>query len=829
LFIVDGVPVEDGSLGLRSFGGQNDNALATLNPNDIASMQVLKDAAAKAIYGSRAANGVVLITTKRGKGGKTRFDADVQRGIIDVTNRIELLNGPQLVDLQRETMSNAGLNPDATGLIKGVTDAVDTDWLDEILRTAILQQYQLSFSGGSEATRLYVSASYRDEEGVQLNNRFLRYTGTVKVDHKVNNRLDVGMKLTLSKIRNDRIKGDNFLDGVYSAAVTSLPYYSPYDEDGRITTPNSPTYPGFPNFNPVGQALLPRFETHATKILGGVTITYNIREDLTFTSQGSIDYNSVLEDQFEPSSTAIGGFLQSVGGSGYGVYSTGNYTTLLQSNVLTYRREWDKHRGRILAGTEGIFKKIRSSNVQGRLFPSDDFTYITSAGTVDQGSSFISQNGLLSVFSEAKYDFDEKYLVSASLRADGSSRFGEGKRFGVFPALSAGWRISAEPFMDRFNFIEDAKLRGSFGYTGNERIGDFGFLGVWAASTYNGVTGTGPAGLGNPELQWERTREFNVGLDVALYSGKVQFNIDAYDNLTDNLLLNRQLPATTGFAAVTGNVGNVGNRGIELNVSTVNIDKKDIGWRSNINLSRNVNEVIALSDTLPIFTGYVGAGVSSTSIVMEGEPLGTFWGLEFLGVDPATGDAIYNDVNGDGEITDDDGKVIGSAQPKLIGGVSNSVRYKDFDLSVFIQFSYGNDILNFGNTTLLNAGEDIENNQHIRALNRWRSPGDITSIPRYEFGNTYNNRHSSRFLEDGSYARIKNVSVGYNVPQKYIEKYNINGIRLYASATNLLTLTRYSGGDPEVSTLDGSTSAQGTDLFTLPQVKTIMLGIKVGL
>ncbi len=829
LFIVDGVPVEDGALALRSFGGQNDNALASLNPNDIESLQVLRDASAKAIYGSRAANGVVLITTKRGKSGQTQFNFDVRRGVIDITNKVDLLNADQLLDLQREAVINAGGNADAAGLINGVTDAVDTDWLDEILRNAILQEYQLSYSGGTDNTRLFVSGNYRDEEGVQLNNRFQRLTGSFKLDHRVNNRLDILTNLTLSKTKNDRVKGDNFLDGVYSGAIKSLPFYSPFDEQGNLTGPNSPSYAGFPNFNPVGQAILPRFETHATKILGGVTVRYLLTEDLNLTSKISIDYNNVFEDQFEPSSTAIGGFLPSVGGAGYGVYSTGVYTTLIQNNILTWKRSWNDQNLSVLGGTEVVYRTVRSSNVQGRLFPSDDFTYITSSGIVDAGSSFYSQNGLVSFISEAKYDFKDKYLFSATLRADGSSRFGEGSRFGVFPAFSAGWRISSESFMEKFTFVDDLKIRSSIGLTGNERIGDFGFLGTWAASTYNGVTGTGPASLGNPELQWERTREFNFGIDMALFDSRLQINLDLYDKFTDNLLLNRQLPATTGFGAVTGNVGNVGNRGVELNISTVNYDGEDLAWRTSINFSRNVNEVIALSDTLPIFTGYTGSGVAATSIVQEGEPLGSFWGLEFLGVDPATGDAIYEDINGDGTINDQDGQIIGTAQPDFIGGITNSVNWKRFDFNLFVQFSYGNDILNFSNTTLLNAGEDIENNQVVAALKRWREPGDITSVPRYERGNTFNNRHSSRFIEDGSYLRIKNLTIGYTVPLDFSSKYNLRSMRLYVSATNLLTLTSYTGGDPEVSTLDGSVIAQGIDFFTLPQVRTLMLGLKIGL
>ncbi|MDH5399648.1 MAG: SusC/RagA family TonB-linked outer membrane protein, partial [Cyclobacteriaceae bacterium] len=371
LFIVDGVPVEDGALAMRSFGGQEDNALSTLNPNDIESIQILKDAAAKAIYGSRAANGVVLVTTKRGTSGETTFDFDVQRGIIDITKKVDMLNASQLLELQREAVRNAGLNPDARGLIPDVTDAVDTDWLDEILRTGILQQYQMSVRGGTKQTRMYLSGSYREEEGVQLNNKFERLSGTLNIDHEVSQRMNFGTNLILARTWNDRVKGDNFLDGVYSGAIKSLPYYSPFNEQGQLVGPGSPTYAAFPNFNPVLQAVIPRFETHTTKVLGGAFVNYSFMENLTLHSKASIDYNSLIEDQFEPSTTAIGGFLPSVGGSGYGVYSTGVYATLLQSNVVTWNDSFGKHNVSALGGTEVIHRKVRSSSVEGRLFPSD--------------------------------------------------------------------------------------------------------------------------------------------------------------------------------------------------------------------------------------------------------------------------------------------------------------------------------------------------------------------------------------------------------------------------------------------------------------------------
>ena len=829
LYIVDGVPVENGALTGRDFGGQTDNALALFNPNDIESIDVLKDASAKAIYGSRAANGVVLITTKRGKANqKTKFTADVQQGMVDIIRRPSLLNATELLDLQREAVTNAGQDPDKLGLIKGVTDGQNTDWINSILRRGVYQQYQLSTQGGNDKTQFYLSGSYRNEQGVQLNSQFTRYTGQFKFDHKATDKLSFGMNLTLAQVKNKRVKSDNFLDGVYSAALKSLPYYSPYNEQGRLYGPNDPEYAGFPNFNPVGQAVLPRFETYTIKMLVGLYAEYEILQNLRFRSKISADYNNITEDQFEPSTTAIGGFLPSVGGQGYGVFSSANVSKILNTNTLNYSYQLaEKHHFSGTAGFELQQQFERSGNLQGRLFPSDDFTYIRSAGIVDQGDSYKNRNGLLSFIGEVRYDYDEKYLATITARYDGSSRFGQNRRFGLFPSASAAWRISSEPFMQRFRFLNDLKLRTSFGFTGNEQIGDYQFLGTWASATYSGATGVGPAALANPNLQWERTREANIGLDASFFNGRVRFTVDAYDNLTNKLLFAQPIPQTTGFSTVQGNIGEVSNRGIELTISSVNVDKA-VRWTTDFNISHNQNKVVSLATDQPVFRGYTGNGVSNTNVILPGQPLGTFWGLKFLGVDPATGDAIYDDKNGDGKITPDDGQVIGNAQPKFYGGLTNRVSWKGFDVSAFLQFSYGNSVLNLTNVTLVNTGSDIQSNQSRQALKRWKKEGDITSVPRYVFQNTYNNYTSSRFIEDGSFLRLKNVSIGYNLPKKWIERFKITNTRIYASATNLWTLTNYSGPDPEVSTLDGSTASQGIDFFTLPQVKTVFAGLTIG-
>ena len=828
LFIVDGVPVENGALTGREFGGQTDNALALFNPNDIESIDVLKDASAKAIYGSRAANGVVLITTKRGKANqKTKFTADVQQGMIDIIRRPDLLNATELLDLQREAVTNAGQDPDKLGLIKGVTDGQNTDWINSILRKGVYQQYQLSTQGGNDKTQFYLSGSYRNEEGIQLNSQFTRYTGQFKFDHKANSKLSFGMNLTLSQVKNKRVKGDNFLDGVYSGALKSLPYYSPYNEQGKLYGPNDPEYAGFPNFNPVGQAVLPRFETYTIKMLAGLYVDYEILQNLRFRSKISADYNNITEDQFEPSTTAIGGFLPSVGGQGYGVFSSANVSKIINTNTLNYSYQLaEKNHFSGTAGFEVLQQFQRSGNLQGRLFPSDDFTYIRSAGIVDQGDSYKNRSGLVSTFAEVRYDYDEKYLATITARYDGSSRFGQNRRFGVFPSASFAWRISSEPFMQKFRFLDDLKLRTSYGFTGNEQIGDYQFLGTWASVTYSGATGVGPSALANANLQWERTREANIGLDASFFSGRLNVTIDAYDNLTNKLLFAQPIPQTTGFSTVQGNIGEVSNRGLELTISTVNVNKA-VRWSTDFNVSHNENKVVSLATDKPVFRGYTANGVSNTNVILPGQPLGTFWGLKFLGVDPATGDAIYDDKNGDGKITPDDGQVIGNAQAKLYGGLTNRVSWKGFEVSAFLQFSYGNSILNFTNTTLVNTGSDIQSNQSRQALKRWRKEGDITSVPRYVFQNTYNNYLSSRFLEDGSFLRLKNVTVSYNLPKKWVERVKLSSTRIYASATNLWTLTNYSGPDPEVSTLDGSTASQGIDFFTLPQVKTVFVGLSV--
>jgi TonB-linked SusC/RagA family outer membrane protein len=828
LYIIDGIQVETGGLSGRSFGGQNDNALSLLNPNDYESYVVLQDASAKALYGSRASNGVVIITTKRGKAGGAKVNFDVQRGVIDATHKLDLLNSEELLQLQREAVTNAGQNPDAFGLIPGVTDAVNTDWQDVVLRRGILQQYQISASGGTDATRFYISGSLRDEEGIQQNNKFQRASTTLNFDQKITSKVTLATNLTLTRAFNKRVKGDNFLDGVYSGAIKSLPFDVPYDENGFLVGPGSPLYPGFPNFNPLAQAVLPRFNVTTVKVLGGLKLDYQINNYMKFRAMTSIDFNDVTEDNYESSQTAIGGVVESVGGQGYGVFNASSFSTITSNATVNFNRSYDKHNIGALGGTEVLQNFANGGSVTGRLFTSDDFTYINSAGLVDNGGSFREpQHAIVSGFGEVRYDYDGKYLFTGSFRADGSSNFGANHRFGYFPGVSGGWRISQEKFF-KSEVINDLKLRGSFGYTGNERIGAFTFLGTWGPSTYSGSSGTSPNGLNNPDIKWETTREINIGLDISMFQSRIQGSVQVYHNKTSDLLLTRPLASTTGFGGVLDNVGSMSNKGIGITVNTVNFDGA-FKWRTSLNISQNLNKILELADTIPLFRGYIGEGVDGTNIITVGQPLGTFYGLNYLGVNPATGDAIYEDRNKDGLITNVDAMVIGNAQPKFIGGITNNLSYKNFDLSVFINYSVGNKILNFTKAGTVNTGTDIQSNQSVDALRRWKKEGDVTDIPRYVYHNTSNNLHSNRLLEDGSYMRIKNVSFGYNLPTSLTNRLMVQAIRVYFTATNLWTWTKYTGSDPEVSTLDGSTAAQGIDFYTLPQVRTLALGLNATL
>jgi TonB-linked SusC/RagA family outer membrane protein len=828
LYIVDGIPVETGALGGRTFGGQSDNALALINPNDIESISVLKDASTKAVYGSRASNGVVVITTKKGKSGSSNITMDVQRGIIDPTHKIKLLTSSELLPLQREAVVNAGENPDALGLIPGVTDGISTDWQDAVLRRGIMEQYQASASGGDDKTTFYISGHYRNEQGIQINNSFQRYGTTLNFDHRLTPRLKLSTQIMLTRSLNKRVKGDNFLDGVYSAALRSLPYYTPFNEDGALVGPGSPLYAAFPNFNPVAQALLPRFNTVTVKTQGLIKGEYRINDNLMAIGQVSLDYNDVTEDQYESSQTAIGGWDQGVGGQGLGVFIAQSIATVISSGRVTYNKDFGKHHVSALAGSELLQNFATGGSVSGRLFSSDDFTYLNSAGLIDDGGSFReATHSIVSFLASGDYDFDDRILASLSMRADGSSNFGANNRFGYFPAMSVGWRISNEKFF-KSQVVNDLKIRGSFGYTGNERIGSFAYLGLWGTTTYSGSTGVAPSSLDNPDIKWETTREINLGTDISLLESRIQATVEAYEKRTTDLLLSRPYASTTGFGAITSNIGTMTNKGVELSVTSVNLDGQ-LKWKTTLNLSKNMNKVISLVDSVPLYRGYILDGVDGTNIIKEGEPMGTFFGLNFLGVNPATGDAMYEDVNRDGLISNADGVVIGNSQPKLFGGITNTLSFRGVDVSLLFNFSWGNKILNLTKGNLMNMGRDILSNQIPEALNRWQKPGDITDVPRYELNNTFNSYHSNRLLEDGSYVRLKNLSIGYNLPPTFATRFRVQKIRLYVSATNLWTFTRYTGTDPEVSTLDGSVSAQGIDLNTLPQVRTIAGGITISL
>ncbi len=816
LYVIDGVPVVSGNIQQTGFGGQSGNALAGLNPNDIQTIEVLKDASSTAIYGARAANGVVLITTKRGNTGKSQINAGYMRGFGEPTKIIDQLNADQWEMIMNEARLNDGLAP--IDYDSRPNADVDTDWQDAIFRTADIEQFNLSMSGGDDKTRYFISGSFRDEEGTIIGSGYKRGTARVNLDHTATEKFSFGTSIGLSFDKNQRIQNDNNIYGVLSTALLTAPNIPIYvrDENGNPTS----EYSDEPPFaNPVRSALLPRFDNKTRKVVANNYMKYEIIPGVVAQVDGSLDWTQLTEDHYVPASTFQGG------GLGNGVYNTREISvTVLEPTLRINKTIGSDHSiNGVIGGTWQNQVDFRNS-VSGNGFSRESLTYLTSAAQITAGSSFRLDYSFNSVFGRASYAYKGKYLATATVRRDGSSRFGPDNRFGTFYAFSLGWNFSDESFMQNFDWLSLGKLRASYGKTGNDRIGDFTYLGTWTGgANYLDQPASSPTRIANNELKWEETVTFDVGLELALFNNRLNINAGYFKGNTTDLLFANPIPESTGFASVQSNIGEVENSGFEFDINSVNVNTASgFRWASTFNISFLKNEVVSLLDPEPILQGFASA-------IIEGEPLNTFFAYEFLGVNPATGDAIYTDTDGNGIINANDQKVVGNYQPDFLGGLTNSFSYKGISLDVFFQFIQGVDV--FNNTRafqehLGSAGWGMNSN----VLRRWRQPGDITDIPRAATSATIglNNADNTRFLEDGSYLRLKNITLGYDLPNSLISKAGLRSVRVYVTGQNLLTFTEYSGADPEVNVFDNTSTSQGTDFLTYPQSKMMLFGINVG-
>lgn len=791
LIIIDGVPAITGSFGQIGYSGQEIDAISDLNPNDIEQVTILKDASATAVYGARGSNGVILITTKKGNLNKTSISFNQSYGW-------QVIPGERVLDLMNAQEWNEYKGTDVQG--------IDTDWMKEILQVAPTASTEFSVSSGNDKTRMYLSGNYFMQDGSVKGTSFDRYNGRLSVDHKLYKRLSVGGNISLSYSKNNRVEGDQTLFGPLPNALSIPAIYPVYNEDGSYNEDG-------PYANPVAIYKEAINVAYSNRMNGNVYMEYKCERGFTFTSKWGADLYNLREHGYDPITTRQGAKY-----NGLGIEGTSNVSNLMTSNVLQYIKTLDdKHNIEALLGYQYEEKASRYTYIEGIDFPNENLEYIASAGTIRAASASASNQGMVSYFGQFKYNYLYKYILTLTARADGSSKFGENNKFGYFPAASLAWRVKEEEFMKNIGAVSELKLRLTVGYTGNDGIPPFGYMGLYGGGyNYGGSSGIAPIQLPNPDLKWETTLQQGFGFDLGLFNDRLSLIFDIYYNKTHDLLWSRPLPPTSGFSSVSANIGSLENKGIEFVISSQNL-KGDFTWNTSFNFAANRNKVTELYNDQPLDD--IGRGGNRVQV---GEPAGIFYGYQCLGVDPTTGDLVYADLNGDKVITADDRTKTGDPNPDFTAGLTNTFRYKNVDLSVFLQSVYGNDV--FNGTFIYLESASGEDNQTKRMVNRWKQPGDITDIPRT--GDTYK---SSRFIEDGSFLRIKNVTLGYTLPQKWTRIIRLKSAKLFATSQNLYTFTSYLGMDPEVNYYGNDNVIMGTDFFTYPQARSFIIGINIGL
>lgn len=805
LYVVDGIPVTTGDFAQVGYEGQGINALSDLSPNDIASISILKDAAAASIYGARASNGVVLITTKRGKSQKSVVNFNAYYGVQQAWKTLDMLDARGWMLYRNDLAGSDVFSPDDINNIR-----VNTNWQDVIFQTAPISNYELSSTGGNDRTKIFLSGNLFQQEGILIGTNYRRVNGRVNVDHKMSDKLTVGASIGLTYGKMDRVEGDQTLHGPLPNGISTPAIFPVYNEDGSYNQSG-------PYSNAVSIAKEAINQNFSFRSVANIFADYNILPGLTFSTKWGVDFLNFREHAYESIKTVQGAKFN---GLGFETYT--NVLNLVSNNLLKYQKSVGNHGMELLLGYSFEKYQSRNSFIRGQDFADPSLQYLDAASTIVSASSGASNNGLRSFFARANYNFDDKYLLTFSGRLDGSSRFGENNRNGFFPAVSAGWRISQEDFFKE-GAISELKLRGSYGLTGNDDIPAFLFAALYGTTSYGGQPGIYPSNIPNPDLKWETTTQVNIGLDLGLFDNKIVLSADFYNKQTKDLLLARPLPTSSGFSTITENVGEVENKGVELSLTTDNLPGRALSWSTRINFSLNRNKVLKLYGGQPIDD--LGRG---SNRIQEGEPIGIFYSYESLGVDPSTGDIVYADKNFDGVLSTADRTKVGNPNPDFIGGITNNLNYKGFDLSIFFQGSYGNDVFN-GSRLFLESLQGGDNQLAI-INNRWRQPGDITNIPdatNDPVRAAANKRVSSRFIEDGSYLRLKNLTLGYAFINNRSAIKGVSKLRMYVSAQNLLTFTNYSGLDPEVNYRGDDNAVIGTDFFTFPQVRSYTVGFNL--
>ncbi|RAV30214.1 SusC/RagA family TonB-linked outer membrane protein [Sinomicrobium soli] len=867
LYVLDGFIVENFNPGI-------------LNPSDIQSIDILKDASATAIYGARGANGVVLITTTQAKSGKTTVSYETRLDIKNVARKIDILSAYEFVKLSDE------LNPASTSLRFFVDDegtvvgnaedyrnSPTANWQDDAFRTAYSKLHTVKIASGGETTKLDASVNSLTDEGTLLRSEYKKINGRLNLRHKINDKLDMTLGV---------IYANTVLSGLDTQGTSSYSFlrnvitYTPVVNKFRDYGDSNPLYGinidefdvnNIYNWHPIVSLENEYRKRETNQFISNLSLRYKISPELTFEARGSYNKDSRQTGVFNNSNTVYGRLINPINGIN-GTMDYVNYMTLSTVNTLTYRKIFDdKHDINLMVGYSLNSRKNSRTFLRSIQIPQyaetlgiNSLDEGTAASTDDINGS--SRSRIESLLARFNYAYNNKYLLTASIRRDGSSNFAPGHNIGYFPSLAVSWKAEEEEFIKSIDFISQLKLKAGYGKTGNDRIpGDarFDLYNSDLASYFidgTEVLGQRPTSAGaNPDLEWETTSQYNAGIDLGLFDDRISLAAELYEKTTDKLLINADTPPSLGISTVWKNSGSVRNRGMEFTLSTVNVSTKNFTWTTNFNISFNQNKVMWLPEGKPIFgnPNYYWRYASNQFIVEEGKSLGNMFGYLSDGVyrpedfvdynpDDAThilkagvpdydggssvrqpGDEKYRDLNGDGKITSDDKTVIGNGLPKHYGGFGNTFTYKNFQLSAFFQWSYGNDVLN-ANRLIFEEMAYPSQNQFATVTDRWTLTNQDTDM--FRSGGRGFEDVSSRVVEDGSYLRLKTVNLSYLFPKEILEKLSLTRLEVYMAAQNLITWTNYSGFDPEVS-VNSSAIMPGVDYSSYPINKTVSFGLNL--
>lgn len=804
LYVVDGV-----------IGG-------SANPHDIESVTVLKDAAATGLYGSRAANGVIIITTKSGKAGKTEVNLSVTSGFDKASmGNFEVMDSRQLYDYQQSFWDPTTWERDRPASVL----SQNTNWLDLAYRTGHTQNYALSVSGGSEKTQIYVSGNFYDEQGTVHHSSNKVYNFRTNVSHSFNEKLRLTVRVNAAIRKMENEASGNY--GAVYAATRNMPWDNPYNEDGSIKVGTEEGWYGRENDSFLHGWQYNFDQARQSSINGDINLDYYITPNLTFTSSNRIGFNNDKRELYYD--------VRSKAGRGLGTLTNDlEYgRMMITSNRLQYEKSFDNHNFSAIAVAEAERNFTDWNSLMGQGIPAGLHVLNTASeiirSTSDQGPGYTTENAFSKGLVQVDYNFDHRYFLVGSFVNESSSRFGANNRSANFYTLGASWILNNEQFMESLDAIDLLKVRASYGETGNAQIGDYQTLGLYSfSSQYGGYPASTPFQLANNNLTWEKAQTFNLGLDLGFFK-RIMFNLDVYEKTTDALLLNVQKPYTSGFTSVMENVGSVRNRGLEINLTTQNLIG-EFKWETNFNMAFNKSKVLVLDEGKDI--------VSGARIIRVGEDLNSWYMRKWAGVDPANGDPLWEVVttnaNGEREVSttnqlnDATLQIVGTFTPDFTGGISNDFSYRSFSLSTFFNFVSGNSLYHSAREGFDSDGAYETYNNMVLAedWSRWQQPGDIATHPKAVFGGNLNsNKASSRYIEDGSYIRLRNVRLGYDLPQGLLSRLKIGSAKVFVSGDNLWTLTKFSGMDPEVSLGPGG----GDSGNRYPLSKRILFGINLGL